>query len=131
VELIHPNAETDAELEAAYQGLARVNGAALVSSQATHAAQLVDLAARHRVPSVYGQRAYAEAGGLLSYGASVPAGYVVKGLYAGRILKGAKPADLPVQLPSKFELVLNLKTAQVLGISVPQSILLTADDVIE
>ena len=83
------------------------------------------------MPAIYNQRAYVDAGGLISYGVSVPAGYVIKGLYAGRILKGAKPGDLPVQQESRFELALNLKTAERLGLAVPQTILLAADVVIE
>ena len=121
----------DADLEAAYARLSAERAAAIVFTHVIHAARLVGAAARHRVPAVYSQRAFVEAGGLMSYGASIPASYVIKGLYAGRILKGAKPGDLPVQQPSRFELALNLGTAQSLGLTVPQSILLTADEVID
>ena len=121
----------DADLEAAYARLSAERAAAIVFTNVIHAARLVGAAARHRVPAVYSQRAFVEAGGLMSYGASIPASYVIKGLYAGRILKGAKPGDLPVQQPSRFELALNLGTAQSLGLTVPQSILLTADEVID
>ena len=124
-------AATDPEIEAAYSALAGLKAAAIVFANASYADRLVKVALRYRVPSVYNQRAYVVAGGLLSYGASIPAAYVIKGIYTGKILKGAKPADLPVQQPSKFELALNLKTAEALGLKVPQSILLAADEVID
>ena len=123
--------EAGTELEDVYAALARQKAAAIVFANATYVDRLVALAARHRVPAVYNQRAYVVAGGLLSYGASIPAAYVIKGIYAGKILKGTKPGDLPVQQASKFELALNLKTADALGLSVPQSILVAADEVIE
>ncbi len=125
------NFESDAQLENAYAELARLKTAAVVFANASYVERLVNLAARYRVPAVYNQRAYVIAGGLLSYGASIPAAYVIKGIYAGKILKGAKPGDLPVQQASKFELTLNLKTAEALGVSVPQSVLIAADEVVE
>jgi putative ABC transport system substrate-binding protein len=93
--------------------------------------QFAALAAQHRVPTIYPRQEEVEAGGLISYATNVAQSYRRAGVYAGLILKGAKPAELPVELPTKFELAINLKTARALGLSVPDKLLALADDVIE
>jgi ABC-type uncharacterized transport system substrate-binding protein len=96
-----------------------------------HRARLADLAVKNGLPSMSTQTQWVEAGGLMSYAASLPVLYRRAASYVDKILKGAKPADLPIEQPTKFELVINLKTAKALGLTIPQSLLLRADQVIE
>jgi len=128
-------AHTETEIDEAFSALAPLRGDALIvaasPSFGNRFDQFVTLAARHAVPAIYEWREFAEAGGLISYGTSLTGMWRQLGVYAGRILKGAKPADLPVQQPATFELVINLKTAKTLGLTVPPSILARADEVIE
>ena len=132
--LLH--ASTEADFEAAFATAAQLRVAALVIASAdpwfgSHATQLGALALRHRVSAIYFRREFAAAGGLMSYGGSITETYRLAGLYAGRILKGEKPADLPVQQVTKVELFINLKTAKTLGITVPLPLSGRADELIE
>jgi putative ABC transport system substrate-binding protein len=129
------NATTLHEIDAAFAGLVHERPDALFVGTGPfltdRRVQLAQLTARHGIPAIYMDRQFPEVGGLLSYGASLADGYRHVGTYAGRILKGAKPADLPVVQSSKFELVINQSTARMLGLTVPPSLLATADEVIE
>jgi putative ABC transport system substrate-binding protein len=128
-------AGTEAEIDAAFASIDKAPAGAVVVGAdtffTTRRDQIVALAARHRIPAIYSQGLFARAGGLISYGASLPAAYRLKGNYVGKILGGAKPADLPVQQPTTLELIINLKTAKALGLDIPPQLLARADEVIE
>jgi putative tryptophan/tyrosine transport system substrate-binding protein len=129
------NASTSREIEVAFASLMNERSDVLFVGPEPYfysrRVQLAVLAASHRLPAVYSQRDFAEAGGLMSYGTNIADAFRQIGVYAGRILKGAKPADLPVVQASKFELVINLPTAHALGLEVPPMLLARADEVIE
>jgi putative ABC transport system substrate-binding protein len=126
---------TAGEIERAFATMAEQRPDALVVGTSpildSHHEQIIALAAKHRIAAIYRWRQHAVDGGLMSYGASQPEAWRTLGIYTGRILKGASPADLPVQQPAKFELVINMGTAKALGLTIPPSILARADEVIE
>ena len=128
-------ASTDREFETAFASVARLSASGVVISSDSfffsRSAQLAKLAISHAVPTIFGFREFVTAGGLMSYGGSITESFRWMGVYTGRILKGEKPADLPVQRSTKIELFINLKTAQALGLEVPPTLLTRADDVIE
>jgi putative ABC transport system substrate-binding protein len=128
-------AATESEIDAAFATLVQLHAGALLvgtdSFLSNRRERLVALASRHAVPAIYESRYFAAAGGLISYGPSQMTAARLAGTYVGKILKGTKPSDLPVQQPTKFELVVNLQTAKALGLKVPPSILARADEVIE
>jgi putative ABC transport system substrate-binding protein len=129
------NVSSEVEIDAAFAAISQLKVGALLIGTAPifghllH--QLIALTARYKIPSIYGLREYPEAGGLMSYGASRADTWYQAGVYVGRILKGAMPSDLPIMQPTKFELVINLKTAKALGLMVPPTLLTSADEVIE
>jgi putative ABC transport system substrate-binding protein len=135
VQLPVVKARTEGEIDAAFANLVQLRaGALLIQTDPVFTSlreAIVTLASRRAVPAIYPLREFAVSGGLISYGASLLGSYRLAGGYVGKILKGAKPADLPVQQPTTFELVVNLKTAKALGLTVPPSILARADEVIE
>ena len=129
------NAHTDEEIDTAFAAMVQIRAGALLIGADSYFTgrrdKIIALAARHRIPTIYEQREHALAGGLMSYGTNLADGYRQAGIYTGRILKGEKPADLPVIQATKFEFVINLKTATALGLAVPNSMQLLADEVIE
>ena len=135
VKAIMLTAGTDDEIDMAFAGAVRQNaGALLVGTDPffnSRSGRFVEQAKRYSMPVIYPQREYVRGGGLISYGPDFSDGYRNAGVYVGKILKGAKPAELPVMQPTKFELVINLKTAKTLGVEIPPTLLATADEVIE
>jgi putative ABC transport system substrate-binding protein len=128
-------ASTESEIDAAFAALRPSQASALLAGSDaffnSRRDQIVALAAKHAMPAIYDTPEFTQAGGLMTYGRSFVEVYRQVGIYTGKILRGAKPADLPVQQPTKFELIINLKTARAIGLTVPQSLLQRADEVIE
>jgi putative tryptophan/tyrosine transport system substrate-binding protein len=129
------NASTESEIDTAFEALsAQRLGALLIANHplfTTRREQIIALAARYALPTMYVQREFAKAGGLVTYGTDLPEVYRLTGGYVGRILRGDKPGELPVLLPTKFEMIINLRTAKALGLEVPDKLLALADEVIE
>jgi putative tryptophan/tyrosine transport system substrate-binding protein len=134
-QLIVLDVSSDREIETAFTTLVQRGAGALLAGFGgfllSQRERIAALAARHRIPAIYVQRDFVEAGGLMSYAPSISDTYRQAGIYAGRILKGEKPGDLPVMLPTKFALVVNIKTAKALGLEIPDKLLALADEVIE
>jgi putative ABC transport system substrate-binding protein len=128
------NASSESDIDNAFSALAQRGGALIVSTDPffiNRSHQIVVLAAYHKIPAIFDRREFVAVGGLISYGTHLPDAYRQIGVYAGRIVGGAKPSDLPVMQPTKFELVINLKTAKGLGLQVPDKLLALADEVVE
>jgi len=134
-QLVILDVRSDREIETAFATLVQRGAGALLCGAGafhnSHRERIVALAARHGVPAIYNLREFVTAGGLMSYAPSITDAYRQAGIYAGRILKGEKPGDLPVMLPTKYQLVINLKTAKALGLQIPDRLLALADEVIE
>ena len=135
LQIVVVNARSDRDLETAFATFQQQRVGAVLVGQSTffrvRTEQLAGLAVRHALPTIYSYREFALAGGLVSYGSSFGYMYHLIGLYTGRILKGDRPADIPVEQPTKFQLVINLKTAKALGLTIPETLLATADEVIQ
>jgi putative tryptophan/tyrosine transport system substrate-binding protein len=128
------NASSERDIDNVFTGLAQRGGALIISTDPFFVSrfhQIVVLAAYHKIPTIYDRREFVAAGGLISYGTHLPDAYRQIGVYAGKIIAGAKPSDLPVMQPTKFELVINHKTAKTLGLTIPPGVLAIADEVIE